>query len=190
MKRFWQDQDLQADEVDADVVEVLKYRDYLSKDVSIGLAQSRIVMQKLTFEKAYDPADIANPCYMNDYNLMLQVGIFGPCVIVKRPTTVAYRQHESQGSLKVEKMAQGALSMIHMVQKGQCSGGRTRSYARYAYLGGPLFEWIRKAFRIHQPRLAIRLLISGWPMVAAAVLRKLWFRIRKTSPLILLKNKD
>ena len=190
IKRFWQDQNILTDEGDAEVIEVLKYRDYLSKDISIGLAQSRIIMQKLTFEKAYNPKDVGESCYANDYNLMLQVGIYGPCVIVKTPTTVAYRQHESQGSLKIEKMAQGIFSMIHMVQHGKCSGGRTRHFARRAYLGGPVAEWIEKAFRSHQRRLAIRLLISGWPMIAAADMRKLWFSFHKSSQLILLKNKD
>ena len=190
MKRFWDGQDVPTNTERVDAIEVLKYRDYLSKDVGMGMAQSIIVMQKLIFEKAYNPTDAANPCYINDYKLMLQVGIYGPCVIVKTPITVAYRQHENQGSLKVEKMVHGVLSMIHMVQHGQCSSGRTRLFARYAYLGGPVAEWSKKAFRSHQRGLAIRLLISGWPMIVAAALRRLWFSFHKSSQVILLKNED
>jgi len=181
--RFTEGQDVQTGGEDVDIIEVFKYRDYLSKDVGIGLAQSRIVMRKSVFEEV---SGTAIPRFLNDYNLMLQAGTYGPCVIVRLPTTVAYRQHETQGSKNVERMIEGVFSLIRAVRRGQCSGGRTRCFAKYAFLGGPVCEWSRKALNSNRPGLAFRLLMNGGPMVAAAALRKFWFLFHPTAtPLIL-----
>jgi glycosyltransferase involved in cell wall biosynthesis len=178
---FWHEQDFKPHYGNASVIEVLKYRDYLSKDVGIGLTQSRIVMQKSVFEKVYGPQGKALPCYMNDYNLMLHAGIYGPCVITRHPTTVAYRQHESQGSRNVDKMANAVLILIHTVQSGHCSDGRARLLAKYAYLGGPIAEWRKKAMKNNLPELALKLLLKGWPMLTVALIRRFTYLFRRTS---------
>ena len=186
MKRFWDGQDVPTNTERVDAIEVLKYHDYLSKDVGMGMAQSIIVILRSVFEKISGARDNSADSYLfnYDYNLVLQAGTHGPCIIVKHPTTVAYRQHVNQASNKIEKMVEGVLSRIHMVRNGLCYGGHTRRFAKYAYLGGPVVEWSRKAFENHQRGLAIRLLISGWPMVVARHCEKLWFNFHKTSPLI------
>jgi glycosyltransferase involved in cell wall biosynthesis len=186
MKRFWDGQDVPTNAGNVDAIEVLKYRDYLSKDIGMGMAQSIIVLLRSVFEEVSGARDHLADSYLfnYDYNLVLQAGTHEPCIIVKHPTTVAYRQHVTQASNKIEKMVQGVLSLIHMVRNGSCYGGHIRRFAKYAYLGGPVAEWSRKAFRSHQRLLAIKLLISGWPMIAAAALRKLWFSFHKSSPLI------
>ena len=185
IQRFWNDSEKELVVEKADIIETYLYRDYLSKDISIGLAQSRIVMRRDIFAEAYRKTDASKACYMNDYNLLLQAGIYGPCAIIIKPITVAYRQHEGQGSLKIEKMARGAISLMGMVVKGQCSGGRKRSLLRYVYLGGPISEWARKAYGNRQYRLALQLVIC-WPAIAAAALRKLWLKFRKTRKVILI----
>jgi hypothetical protein len=164
--------DLKKIDGDINTIEILKFRDYLSKDITIGLTQSRIVMQKSLFEDAYGKRETATPCFLNDYNMLLQVGIYGPCVIINQPITVAYRQHYSQGSLNVEKMGQGVFQLIEMVRSGQCSGGRSRLLSKYAFLGGLVYEWSKKAFATHRPGLALRLIMRGWPMFVVAIFRK------------------
>ncbi|MCK9417946.1 MAG: glycosyltransferase family 2 protein [Nitrospirae bacterium] len=188
MIRFWEGQNAPTEIGESSVIEVQKYRDYLSKDVLIGLAQSRIVMQKSLFEKAYGPQGNTTPCLLNDYNLMLQAGIYGPCVIAKQPVTIAYRQHTSQGSRNIEKMAEGVLSLVNMVRRGHCSGGRSRLLEKYAFLGGPVYEWGSKALKTHRPMLAFRVLIKGGPMVMVAMLRKLSFLFRRYAASISIAN--
>jgi GT2 family glycosyltransferase len=186
MKRFMDGDDVGADVANQWGIEVLKYRDYLSKEIGMGLAQSIIVMKKTAFDEANTMIG-RNGIYLynNDYNLMLQAGTHGPCLIVKRPVTVAYRQHKKQNSLNVEKMGKGLLVLMNMTRNGQCFGGKKRMFEKYAYLGGPIVEWTAKALEVHRPGIAFALLIHGWPMVAAAVIRKIWFRFFRTAPIVL-----
>lgn len=186
MQRFMDGDDVRVNVGNKDEIEVLKYRDYLSKEISMGLAQSIIVMKKSAFDEANTVIG-RNGVYLynNDYNLMLQAGTHGPCLIVKNPITVAYRQHKKQNSLNIEKMGIGLLSLMSMTQKGQCFGGKKRLFEKYAYLGGPVVEWTVKSFGVRLPGLAFSLLINGWPMVAASMIRKIFFRFRRTRPIVL-----
>ncbi len=189
MIRFTDDQPVQTEAADAKTIEVLKYRDYLSKEIGMGMTQSIIVMNRMTFEEILEANKSESSHRLNDYRLILQAGTHCPCVIVKKPVTVAYRQHAGQNSLNVEKMALGVLALIHMVRRGQSFGGRSRFLAKCAYLGGPVYEWTRKALNRRRLGLAFMLFVNGWPMVMVAALRKisLYFR-RPTSPMII-KNK-
>jgi hypothetical protein len=79
------------------------------------------------------------------------------------------------GSRNVEKMGQGILQLIQIVQTGQCSGGYSRLFDKYAYLGGPVTEWGRKALKIHKTRLAFRIILKGLMMVIFNQINKFIF---------------
>jgi len=173
MQRFEHDEDAVIDTgCRNDDIEVFKYRDYLSKDIAIGLAQSRIVMKRTLFEKAQQGTGVPLARNMNDYRLILRAGIYGPCVIATRPITLAYRYHETQSSKNIAKMCQGVLYLIDMVRHGKDNGGQSRLFDRYAYLGGIVNEWTGKAYRAKLWGVAFKILLRGWPMVIAALLRK------------------
>ncbi len=188
MVRFQDEQIVEADAGDTETIEVLKYRDYLSKEIAMGMAQSIIVMRRTTFEEIIK-ANKPSPYRLNDYRLILQAGTHSPCVIVKKPITVGYRQHAGQNSLNVEKMALGVLSLIRMVRRGQSFGGWSRFFAKCAYLGGPIYEWTRKALNQKRSGLAFILLMNGWPMVLVAALRKLSLFFRRPVAPLIIKNK-
>lgn len=184
LKRFMDGEDVQMDE--GDKIEVFKYRDYLSKEIPMGLAQSIIVMRRTVFEEVNNSINSLGEYLFNyDYNLMLQTGTHGPCIIVKSPITVAYRQHKKQNSLNVNKMSQGVLSLIKMVRQRRCFGGRKRTFDKYAYLGGPIAEWTRKSVQTQKPILAYTLLINGWPMLVAAAVRKLLIRFNRSASVVI-----
>ncbi|RII27103.1 MAG: hypothetical protein CXR31_07560 [Geobacter sp.] len=168
MQRFSSDEEvvIASGGIDEDIV-VYKYRDYLSKDIAIGLAQSRIVMKKTLFEQAQQGTGAPLARNMNDYRLILRAGIYGPCVIATRPITLAYRYHETQSSKNIAKMCQGVLYLIDMVRQG-----KDRLFDRYAYLGGIVNEWVGKACRAQLWGVAFKILLKGWPMVIAALVRK------------------
>jgi glycosyltransferase involved in cell wall biosynthesis len=189
MIRFRDGQTVATDAGNTQIIEVLKYRDYLSKEISMGMAQSIIVMRRTTFEEINGARDkSAGPYVLNDYHLILQAGTHGPCVIVRKPITVAYRQHAGQNSLNVEKMAGGVLSLIRMVRRGRSFGGWSRLLAKCAYLGGPVYEWCKKALKSDRPELAFKLLIHGWPMLLVAALRKTRFKLLRTTTPLTIKN--
>lgn len=190
MVRFRDDQIVQTAAGDTGTIEVLKYRDYLSKEIRMGMAQSIIVMRRTSFEEINGARDkSASPYVLNDYHLILQAGTHGPCVIVKKPVTVAYRQHAGQNSLNVEKMAHGVLSLIRMVRRGKSFGGWSRLPAKCAYLGGPVYEWSRKAMNQKRSGLAFTLLMNGWPMVLAAALRKFSLYFRRPTASLIIRSK-
>lgn len=177
MQRFSSDEEvvIASGYMDEDI-EVYKYRDYLSKDIAIGLAQSRIVMKKTLFELAQQGTGAPRARNMNDYRLILRAGIYGPCVIATRPITLAYRYHETQSSKNIAKMCQGVLYLIDIVQHG-----KDRLFDRYAYLGGILNEWVGKACRAQLWWVALKILRMGWPMIIAALVRKVCFVFRRPS---------
>jgi glycosyltransferase involved in cell wall biosynthesis len=163
-----------------------RVKDYFSKTMGMGLAQSIIVMRKDTFEEVNAVIGINGKyIYINDYNLMLQSGMFSPCCVVDHPVTVAYRQHDTQNSLKVDKMSGGVLDLIQMVKRGTCYGGTKRTFDKYAYLAGPILEWTEKSWKTKNVKMAIRLLLDGWPMVLAGILKKSRTRFDKICPIIL-----
>lgn len=191
MQRFSSDKDVVTDAgcMDEDIV-VYTYRDYLSKDIAIGLAQSRIVMKKTLFEQAQQGTGPPRARNMNDYRLILRAGIYGPCVIATRPITLAYRYHETQSSKNIAKMCQGVLYLIDMVRHGQRNGEQSRLFDRYAYLGGIVNEWIKKAYKSQLRGLALKILAKGWPMVIAALLKKIVLSFQRPAvPQIIINRK-
>ena len=182
MTNFRQRLDIQGHAGPADDIEVFKYRDFLSKDVGIGISNSKIVIRKSVFEEVGGQRhSTPTTFYFEDYNLLLRAGTHGPCVIVKRPVTVAYRIHETNTVGNIENMVHGVLSLIHSERNGHYPGGWARLLDRYARIGGPAYEWIRKGFIYHRPGLALQLLVSSGPMVAAAMLKKYWHLFFKTA---------
>lgn len=169
-------------------VEIVKFQDYPSKDVSIPLSNSRIVIRKSVFEgiggygnggaKAFPP---------DDFNLLLKLGTEGPCILVQKPYTVAYREHQTNTLRDVKAVADGILGLARFENQGRYPGGSKRFWDRYAVIGGLASNWaFRHCWRRGHRKLALRLLLGTAPMVAAAVWKRLFRRFRKPPPVIVL----
>jgi glycosyltransferase involved in cell wall biosynthesis len=180
-KRLQDTREIQNHFSETSVIKILKYRDYLAKDIRISLSLSKIVIQKALFEKAYGAILNESPFFMNDFRLILLTGVYGPCVIVQHPTTVIYRQHEGMVSRNVEIMGQNTLQLINMVRNGRSPGGFSRLFDKYAFLGGPVSVWSRKALKIHRLKLAFRILSKGWMMVICNQINKFLFLFYSSS---------
>jgi glycosyltransferase involved in cell wall biosynthesis len=190
MTSFGQGRDIPDLDGPANDIQVLKYRDFLSKDHGIGISNSKIVIRKSVFRQVDgSPGYTAKAFPFDDYHLMLRVGTYGPFVIVKQPFTIAYRMHETNAVRDIEKMIHGLLSLIRLERQGRFPGGWERLFDRYARIGGPAYEWIRKGLNGGCPKLAIKLLVNSGPMIAAAVLRKSWHCFHKTSTSLTLTYK-
>ncbi len=191
MTNFRQRLDIQGHVGQPKEIKVLTYRDFLSKDVGIGISNSKIVIRKSVFTQTERlPRNTAKAYPFDDYDLMLRAGTCGPCVIVIQPITVAYRTHETNTVGNIENMIPGLLSLIHSERRGNYPGGKNRLFDRYARIGGPAYEWFRKGLKSHRPWLACKLLASSWPMVAAAVAKKTWHLFQKTSDPLILTNHE
>jgi glycosyltransferase involved in cell wall biosynthesis len=168
-------------------VEALKYRDYLAKDTPIGLSCSSLVIHRQAFQQAggmrrSTPATF----HADEHNMVLRLGTYGPCVIIKRPATVAYRIHASNTVRDVKAMVRGTMSLISAERRGEYPGGRQRRFARYAVIGGMAWSWVKHSMEAHRPDLALELLVRSGPMLMAGALEKLQINLRGHQPSILL----
>lgn len=178
MSYFDDEQTIPGRNDDGDVVEVLKYPDYISKDVTVGLSCSRMVIQRSVFEAASGLRSALRAFPLDDHHLMLSVGTSGPCVVVRQPTTVAHRVHPSNTSHDVEYIVKGVSSLIRFERQGQYPGGRTRRFERQGCLGGLAWCWVKHALERRRYGLACGLFFQSSPLVAAGAVKKVRSRLR------------
>jgi len=164
-----------------EMIEVWKCPNYLSKEVTVGLSNSRIVLRKSVFDEVGGLRNSTPATFhLDDFNLILKVGTYGPCVIVKTPAMVGYRLHDSNSIRGVEAMVNGILSLISAERAGQYPGGRERRFERYACIGGIAHLWVRKALMLGQLGLSLQLAASAAPMIAAATGKKILSRVHRS----------
>jgi len=163
-------------------IEFFQYRDYLAKDVSVGLYGSNVVTKKSVVEQAGGLRhSTPTTFYMDLLDTMLRIGVYGPCVVVKQPTTVSYRVHPTNSVRDIERMTDGIYPIVKAERHGQYPGGRSRRFARYACIGGVAWCWFKYALAAHRPRIACKYLVYCTPMFVAGALKKIWGRVHGAS---------
>jgi glycosyltransferase involved in cell wall biosynthesis len=169
-------------------VKILKYPTYLSKDVRIDLYTSMIVTRKSVFDEVGGLRNsTATTFHLDGFNLILKVGTYGPCVFVRKPYTVAYRQHASNTLRNLRAIADGILVLVRSEHQGEYPGGSKGRRGRYAFIGGIASTWaIKYCWRGGQIKLGMRLLLGSAPMVFVAVWKKFSNYLRKPiQPIVL-----
>jgi len=171
------------DEKNGSEIRAVKFADFLSKDVAIGLSNSRIVIRKSVFEEMGGLRQTTpSTFHLDDFNLILKVGTKGPCVVVLQPKTVAYRTHGTNSIRDPRAMINGILSIIDSEKKGEYPGGRERKWDRYACIGGISQLWVLRSFQARKPGQALRVFFNSAPMLVAAVYRKIRLKFCKKTP--------
>lgn len=181
MKDFQDGQPISAVVQPTDSIRVLKFADYLSKDVKVGLSSSRIVVRKSVFEEVGGLRNTtAKTFHLDSLNLILKIATYGPCIVVQQPYTVAYRHHETNAIRSLEPIAEGILVLARSERQGQYPGGRKRRRERYACIGSVSLGWaINYCLRGGRWKLAFRLLLGTAPMGLAAIWKKALSKMRK-----------
>jgi glycosyltransferase involved in cell wall biosynthesis len=164
-------------------ISAVKFADFLSKDVSIGLSNSRIVIRKSVLEEMGGLRQTTpSTFHLDDFHLVLKVGTNGPCVVLMQPKTVAYRAHSANSIRDPRAMVDGILSIIDSEKKGEYPGGRERKWDRYACIGGISQLWVLRSLQARKPGQALRVLFNSAPMLAAAAYRKIRLKFCKKTP--------
>ena len=155
-------------------VEVLRFQDCLSKTISLSNFNSKLVIRKsVVNEVGGFRNSTPQTWYNDDLHTMLMVGTYGPCIVVQKPYTVAYRQHEGNTIQNVKAITDGILLLARSERLGQYPGGSERRSDRYAVIGGRASNWaLRYCWRGRHRKLALRLLLGTAPMVFAAVVKR------------------
>lgn len=169
-----------------DRIELLRYEDFLCKDTGVGMSSSRIVIRKSAFEQVGGLRNSTPKTFhADDYNLLLRACTASPFLLVEQPVTVAYRYHGNNSIHNTQAMLGGILALVQAEHRGEYPGGRARRFERYARIGGPAQQWIRRGFKSGQRGLAWRLLQAAWPMVIACAITKLKRQLRPPTRLVL-----
>lgn len=164
-----------------DNIEVLKYRDFLSKEVGVVLSSSNVLIRKTAFVRGGGLRISTPATYQVDtYATVLRFGTAGPCVVMKKPATVAYRMHDGNTVNNLAAMINAMNLLIAEERQGQFPGGRARRFGRYVCLGGWTIFWVRNALRARRLAEAGKLLVNSGPMLAAFVMKKIRCTIHPT----------
>ena len=174
MKYFQSGSDIPTNNC-TDKIEVVRYRDFFSKEAALGMSSSKIVIRKSVFDQV-GGLRMSSPktFHCDDYNLIFRTGTSGPCIVIVQPTTVAYRIHSTNAIHNIEPMINGMVALVDAEKNGKYPGGRARRMERYARIGGPTQQWIRKAVKGGRPGLGFRLLKVAWPMIMVCAAQKAW----------------
>jgi glycosyltransferase involved in cell wall biosynthesis len=154
---------------------IFNYPDFLSKDQSINMSNSKIVIKKTLFEAICPPDRKMEKAFpIDDFNLLMLSGTHGPCIITSEPVTVIHRLHCGNTIANTESMFTGILAFIGAEWKGRYPGGIRRCFDRYARMSGTIFEYLKTALQQKEYRYAYKLFITGWPMIVVGIIKNTW----------------
>jgi len=162
-------------------IEILKYRDYLSKEAPLSLSCSLVVVQKSVYDASAERRNRLKAYPFDDLHLLLSMGTLTPCVLVTKPITVAKRIHASNFSSNVQIFVEGIVELIRFESKGNYPGGPSRRFGRYAILGGMSWFWAGRGLKQGHYALALGLLVKSCPHLVAGALNKMIRRGKSTA---------
>ncbi len=162
-------------------IEFARYETFLRKDRPAGLSASTYVVDRHSFWAAggWSPGIF----HLDLQDLSTKLGYSGCMILICSPATAYYRIHSGNSILSVAPFVQMAHRLLEKERAGMYPGGREHRFERYAWLGGLMVFWTKRALRARLYRDAFRLLTAGLPMVLAAIYRRLISRMGNRRPL-------
>jgi glycosyltransferase involved in cell wall biosynthesis len=153
-------------------IQILEYEDYLRKDRSFSKSLSKVI-DRGTFDEVNGwPTDYQ---VLEDMDFILRLCACGRTVLILNPPTIFYRQH-AVNSLKRRRLPPHIFALYKLIgneRSGKYPGGRRRTFERKALIGGMVVFWAMDAAKAGLYWEAIKFLARGWPMISAAVARRL-----------------
>jgi glycosyltransferase involved in cell wall biosynthesis len=158
----------------------VEYENLIQKDRMHRASASATVVNKTTFHQAGGWTE--GLFHLDDLDIMMKLGVSGHCVQILSPATTCYRVHPGNTVRHVAPFVPAMLALIRKEKAGEYPGGPRFRYERYAFLGGPIFFWIKKCWRAGLYANASALLRKGWMMVLAAATRRFAGRLSSRVP--------
>lgn len=152
-------------------ISFVEYADPLQRDRQYAACASAIVVDRQVFKSVGGwPGDIS---HNEDHDLILRLGESGPTIQVLSPYSTFHRGHSDSLNNQIAEAIGDLYELFDKEQAGGYPGGPGRRFARKALLGGYVVYWAQRAFRARLYRHMFTLLVRGWPMVTAALTRRL-----------------
>jgi glycosyltransferase involved in cell wall biosynthesis len=155
-------------------IELIEYYSFLlEKDRPYRQSASSTVVHRQAF-LAVNGWDTELPA-LEDYDLTLSVGHSGRTIQISSPATVFYRVHGANltNDENVLRVIESVYRLIRKEREGRYPGGAACRYARYAFIGGAAFGWLKRALETGYYWEALKLSAKAAPMIAAAIVRRL-----------------
>jgi glycosyltransferase involved in cell wall biosynthesis len=159
----------------------VEYENLIQKDRMHRASASAMVVSRTTFHQVGGWTE--GLFHLDDLDIMMKLGVSGRCVQILSPTTTCYRVHQGNTVHQVPPFIPAMLALIKKEKAGEYPGGPRFRFERYAFLGGPIFFWIKKCLRARLYTNANSLLIAGWAMTFAAAVRRFFGKLTSRVPM-------
>jgi len=162
-------------------IEFIEYPFPMFKDRAVGLSASAFIVDRHAFQDVggWTPGIF----HLDNVDIMIKLGFSGRMILILSPRTVFYRIHSGNSIHSVPPFLRMAHHLINKERAGQYPGGPKHWVERYAWLGGILFFWIKRALHVGLYREALKLTACGWTMIATSVICRCSVRIRGRRPI-------
>jgi hypothetical protein len=161
-------------------IEFVEYAALLQKDRGAELGASAYLVDRQTFWAVggWSPGIF----HLDLQDLSTKLGYSGKMILICSPFTSFYRIHSGNSIQSVAPFLRMAHCLLNKERAGLYPGGRERRFERYAWFGGLVIFWTKRAWRAGLRKEAFRLAASGWLMMLAAVSRRSMSRLRGRRP--------
>jgi glycosyltransferase involved in cell wall biosynthesis len=162
-------------------VTFVEYENLIQKDRMHRASASAMVVNRTTFQQVGGWTE--GLFHLDDLDMMMKLGLSGRCVQILSPPTICYRVHQGNTVHQVPPFIPAMLTLIKKEKAGEYPGGARFRFERYAFLGGPIFFWIKKCLRARLYANAGSLFVKGWMMAFAAAMRRAFVKLCSAVPL-------
>jgi len=151
-------------------INFLEYENLIQKDRMHRASASATVVKRTTFHQLGGWTEVL--FHLDNLDIMMKLGVSGRCVQILSPATTCNRVHPGNTVRHVSPFVPAMLAPIKKEKAGEYPGGPRFRFERYTFLGGPIFFWINKCLRARLYTSANSLVMKGWVMALAAVMRR------------------
>jgi glycosyltransferase involved in cell wall biosynthesis len=166
-------------------ITVVDYGDYLRRDRSFENSASALIIARQAFEDVNGWSTSVFP--IDDQDFTLRLGASGRTIQILSPSTILRRAHSKNTINDLSVCINGVGYLLRRERLGDYPGGARRRFQRRALIGGFVFHLTRRAAKDGMYRDAMKLLVRGWPMVLAAITRRLGVLMRGQQPCEIIK---
>lgn len=158
----------------------VEYENLIEKDRTHRASASATVVKRTTFQQVGGWSE--GLFHLDDLDIMMKLGVSGHCVQILSPATACYRVHPGNTVRHVSPFVPAMLALIKKEKAGEYPGGSRFRFERYAFLGGPIFFWIKKCLGARMYTSANSLIMKGWVMALAAAMRRFFAKLTSRVP--------
>lgn len=152
-------------------IRFVSYDSLVKKDRSNRPSASAIVIHRESFHQIRGWTEDLFP--MDDFDMLIKLGACGTAIQILSPPATAYRVHASNSIHSVTPFIRELQRVIQKIKAGEYACSKSHWLASYAFMGGPVLFWTKKAYRNGLYIDGLRLLASGWTLSVAAAFCRL-----------------